>query len=259
MSNTETQNNLVVPSLTLPLDMKDSEGKMIKDIEAFKLFASISSTDDNGIIIDNVKKGDEIIIYDASGIASFRMSSMKLVKAVVGIANAIGTKALVYATDGAALPFTKAWNKALSSIGEAIDDGKIKHSRRDAYGCDPGSDDYAKNEGGLIVCMPKSKGAIYATDSYHLTGDTKNKGRREEYYSKKTKEKNAFFPCPEKGCRMSGIAEESGAAHILSFDDKFTDNCGAYTVGILVIRKHRPSGKSRNVIIDDIKSTPVSL
>ncbi len=259
MSSEQSTSGLVTPTLTLPLNMNDSNGVHVGQVEAFKLFASISATDDVGVTIDNVLPGDEIIVYDASGIASFRSSSMKMIKAVVGIANAIGTKALVYATDGAALPFTKAWNSALSKVGDAIDDGKIKHSRRDAYGCDPGSGDYAKHEGGLVVCMPKSRGAIYATSSYHLDGDTKNKGRKTKYYSKKAVEKNVWFPCPVDGGLMKFTAQEAGAAHVLAFDDKFTDNAGAYTVGMIIIRKDKPSGKSRDTLYKEILSSPCSI
>lgn len=239
--------------------MNNSEGVHIGQVEAFKLFASITANDDTGIIIDNVLPGDEIIIYDASGIASFRMTDMKKVKAVVGIANALATKALVYATDGAALPFTKVWNSTLEKVGDVVGDSKIKHSRRDAYGCDPGSDDYAKNEGGLIVCMPKAKGAIYASSSYHLTGDTKNKGRKEKYYSKKAKEKNIFFPCNVDGGRMSGVAQQAGTIHVLAFDDKFSDNAGAYTVGMIILRKDRPSKRTRDQLLKEIQGSPCSL
>lgn len=259
MSTEELTTTLVVPSLSLPINMNNSDGEDVGNIEAFKLFASISTSDDVGIIIDNVMEGDEILIYDASGIASFKKTSMALIKGVIGIANAIGTSALVYATEGAAAPFVKEWNSALSSIGDAVGDGEIKHARRDAYGQDPGTGDYAKNEGGLIVCMPKSKGAIYATDDYHLTGDTKENGRRVEYYSEKTIEKNAFFPCNVSAGKMSGVAQIAGAAHILSFDSNFEDNCGAYTVGIIVIRKDRPSGKSRDIVLSEIKASPVSI
>lgn len=257
--SSESTTGLVVPSLTLPLEMNDSNGVHIGQVEAFKLFASITANDDTGIIIDNVLPGDEIIIYDASGIASFRMTDMKKVKAVVGIANALTTKALVYATDGAALPFTKVWNSTLEKVGDAVGDSKIKHSRRDAYGRDPGTGDYAKNEGGLIVCMPKAKGAIYATNDYHLTGDTKKKGRKTKYYPSKANDKNVFYPCNVDGGRMSGVAQIAGTIHVLAFDDKFSDNAGAYTVGMIILRKERPSGKTRDALLREIQGAPGSL
>jgi hypothetical protein len=258
MSNEQQATTLVVPSLSLPVTLNDSNGNNIGQAEAFKLWASISSNDDVGIIIDNVLPGDEIIIYDASGIASFKETSMKLIKGVVGIANAIATSALVYATDGAAAPFVKQWNDALDKVGDAVGDGDIKHGRRDAYGRDPGTGDYAKDEGGLIVCMPETNGAVYATDDYHLEDGAKDHGRQYKYYPEKAKKNNVFYPCNVSGGVMSATATKAGAIHILAFDEKFTDNCGAYTVGLIVVRQNRPSGKSRDQVIADVKNAAPS-
>jgi hypothetical protein len=252
--STEQQTTLVVPSLTLPLTLKDSNGTNIGQAEAFKLWASIPSNDDVGIIIDNVLPGDEIVIYDASGIASFKSTSMALIKGVVGIANALATSALVYATDGAAAPFVKEWNNALDKVGKAVGDSDIKHGRRDAYGRDPGTGDYGKHEGGLIVCMPESKGAVYATSDYYLEDGAKDHGRKYKYYSDKAKSHNVLYPCNVTDGKMSAVAGVAGAIHVLAFDEKFTDNAGAYTVGLIVIRNERPSGKTRDAVYAEIES-----
>ena len=98
------------------------------------------------------------------------------------------------ATDGAAAPFVKAWNTGLQAIGKAVGDGEIKHARRDMYGRDPGTGDYGKEEGGLIVCMPTSKGPIYATNDYFLGSDSKSNGRKFQYYSEKAKQMNVLNP-----------------------------------------------------------------
>ncbi|KAB2879782.1 hypothetical protein F9K33_08090 [bacterium] len=252
--SSEQQSTLVVPSLALPLDITDSNGKNIGQGEAFKLWASIPANDEVGVIIDNVLPGDEIIIYDASGIASFKETSMALIKGVVGIANALGTTALMFATDGAAAPFVSAWDSALDNVNKAIGDAPIKHGRRDAYGQDPGTGDYAKDEGGLVVCMPETSGAIYATDDYHFADGAKSHGRKYEYYSKKAKANNVLFPCNVSGGLMSATATKAGAIHVLAFDEKFTDNAGSYTVGLVVIRGQRPSGKSRDAVYAEIVS-----
>ncbi|MCW5201277.1 hypothetical protein VU07_05750, partial [Desulfobulbus sp. F4] len=154
---------VITPSVTLPANNQDG-----KQYEAFKVWASIPVCDDKGITIDNVKNGDEITIYNAAGIASFDKTSMKMIKAIVGIANGIAGDILIYATDGLAAPFVEAWNKSLKAIGDAVGDSDIEHKRRDPYGKDPGTGDTGKHEGGLIVCMPGSGGAIYATDDYYF-------------------------------------------------------------------------------------------
>jgi len=241
MGSTVNTVTTITPTLTLPININDSNGNNLGQAEAFKLWACISATDETGVIIDNVMAGDEVIVYDASGIASFKEANMAIVKGVVGMANAIAGGVLVFATDGAAAPFVDSWNKAVDNIGKAVGDGKMKYGNRDMYGRDPGTGDYAKDEGGLIVCMPESKGPIYATDDYHLTGDTKNHGRKYEYYSSKAKAANLFYPCNVSGGLMQATAGVAGAVHILAFDSKFTDNCGSYTVGIIVLRKSRPN------------------
>ena len=90
----------ISPTLTLPNRLDSGE-----QIEGYKLWVSIPANDDTGVIIDNVLPGDEIVIYDASGICSFDKTNMAMVKAIVGLANAVAGDVVMYATDGAAAPF----------------------------------------------------------------------------------------------------------------------------------------------------------
>lgn len=237
----------VQPTLTLPLTIPDMAGK----IEAFKLWACISANDNNGVTIDNVMVGDQVYIYDVSGIASFKSTNIKTVKSIVGVANAIVGLASIYATDGAAAPFVEQWNKSLQQIGDAFGNSNIAHARRDGYGRDPGTGDYAKNEGGLIVCMPESKGTVYATDDYHFADGAKSQGRKYQYYSSAAKKHNVLFPCNVEGGHLSAKASVPGTVHVLAFDSKFTDNAGAYNVALLIIRGDRPSGKT----VDQLKAS----
>jgi len=233
----------ITPSLTLPSTMPNGQ-----QVEGHKLWVSIPANDDTGVIIDNVLPGDEVYVYDASGISSFDKTNMKLVKSIIGLANAVAGDALMFAEPETA-PFVEAWNSALKGIGDAVGDSDIEHTRRDQYGRDPGTGDYGKHEGGLIVCMPESNGVIYATSDYYLGDDSKSNGRKTDYYSQATKDKNAFFPCNVAGGKLSGTAGKAGAVHILAFDSNFSDNAGAYNVGVMVIRGVRPSGKTRDQIV----------
>lgn len=230
----------ISPALTLPPTMEGAPYA----IEAYNLWVSIPANNDVGAIISGVLPGDTLIVYSASGIASFEKTSMKLVKAVLGVANAIAGDVLMFATEGAAAPFVAAWNSAVTQIGDAVGDADIQSKRRDPYGRDPGTGDYASHEGGLIVCMPECKGAIYATDDYYLDGDSKDHGRQTKYYSKAAVEHNVLFPCPVNGGQMRATASIGGSISILAFDSKFDDNAGAYSVGLCVVRQQRPSGRS---------------
>jgi hypothetical protein len=229
------------PAVTLPAQGPDGQ-----PIQHFLIWASIPANDDKGIVIDNVLKGDVIEVFDTAGIASFDKVNMEPVKGIVGIMNAIVDGAVVL-TQPEMAPLVAAFTAGVATIVDVVPN-ELGNARRTAYGLDPGTGDYAKNEGGLIVCMPDSYGAIYATDNYHLTGDTKNEGRLYKYYSDETKKMNAFFPCPvfndpdnptsPNNGRMSATSEklERGAVTILAFDEKFTDNAGYYNVGIIVTR-----------------------
>ncbi len=221
----------ITPTLTLPTLSESGD-----TVDGYKLWASIPANDDTGIIIDNVMEGDTIMIYDASGICSFDKTNMALVKSIVGLANAIAGDVLLYATDGAAEPFVQSWNTAVKSIGDAVGDADIEHKRRDAYGRDPGTGDYGKHEGGLIVCMPSSRGAIYATSDYYLADGSKDHGRKTEYYSSAAKNANAMYPCNVSGAILQQTAKTAGAIHVLAFDENFQDNAGAYNVGLIVVR-----------------------
>lgn len=244
----------VTPTITLPINMAGVTGQ----IEAFKLWVSIPANDDTGVLIDNVMAGDQIQVYDASGIASFKETSMKLVKGIVGVANAIAGDLLLYATDGTAAPFVMAWNKAVQGISDAVGDSDIKHARRDQYGRDPGTGDYGKDEGGLIVCMPESKGVIYATDDFHFADGAKSHGREYQYYSAAAKNYNVLFPSNVSGGRLTATASIPGAVHVLAFDSNFKDNAGSYTVGLLIIRGIRPSGRTVEQLAASIRGAAPS-
>lgn len=240
----------VSATLTLPITFPGATGQ----VEAFKLWSRIPANDQNGITIDNVMKGDEIHIYYASGIASFKDTNMKMVKSIVGIANAIAEDVLLYATEGEAAPFLLQWNKYYKEIGDAVGDSNIKHARRDQFGEDPGTGDFGKEEGGLIVCMPESKGTIYASDRFYFSSKAKSEGRKYEYYSDEAKRLNVLFPSNSAGGRTSATATIGGAVNVLAFDSKFTDNAGDYVVGILIIRGERPSGRTVKQLIERLSS-----
>ncbi len=235
-------------SIKLDVNFTTDEGgnKELK-ADAYKVFAGISSNDPDGLTIENVLAGDEVIIYDATGTAYFSSSKMNLIKGVIGIANAVAGDVLMFATEGAAAPFVKGWNESLSALGSAFEAPEGKGSKaRDSYGKDPNSGDFGKNEGGIIVCMPDSSGVLYASDDNHLKDGAKKNGRKPEYFSDNVKNSNAFFPFNGSGGQMSAVAGKSGNVHILAFDGKgngFTDNQGYYTIGVIVVRAHQTINK----------------
>lgn len=209
------------------------------EAKTISLWAVISANHDKGIVLDNVDSGDTVTIETASGIAAFDQTSLKEVKSIITLMGAVAWTGAELVSDGEAAIFTGLYNAGLKAIEDAMPD-KVTSTRRDPWGMDPDGGDYAKDEGGLIVCMPEAHGAIYSDDDTHLQGDTKNKGRIPEYYPQAIVDKNSFFPCTcDQGVR-SGTARQAGAAVILAFDSKFDDNVGWYEVKITVERASKP-------------------
>jgi len=231
----------VTNSISLPVSFTYSDNGTTKTItaDAYKIWAAISTNDPGGLTIENILPGDQVIIYDASGLASFSASHVDLIKGVIGIANMIGGVVVIAATDGAATPFVEAWNKSVSKLGDAFP-GTKGNKNRDAYGQDPGGDlsdgNYAKEEGGIIVCMPEANGTLYATPDTYLADGAKKNGRLPAYFSKKVKDCNSFFLSNKPGGQMQATATKSGHVHILAFDSDFSDNQGVYNIGVVVVR-----------------------
>lgn len=205
------------------------------DGQAISFWTVVSGNDEVGLVIDNLKKGDVVSIHSLSGIASFTESNNKLFAGFVAIASGIlQDGASVYTKDQA-----KATNKAIAEqtdilVKELSKD--VKHKRRDGYGQDPGTDDFAKHEGGVIMCMPSAHGAVYATSNNYLEAGAKYNGRLTEYFSENIKRLNCWFPCRREGGVMSQTCETNGPLHVLAFDQKFTDNSGSYTMKVQVTR-----------------------
>lgn len=231
------------PTITIP-----------EKIAGIAFWAEVSSTDEIGITVDGVKEGDILEIQDISGICSFAKSNNKLLAGLVGITAGILQDGISYYTDNEG----KEVNNAISAESKALREKlskDVKIKRRDGYGQDPGTGDFAKHEGGIIVCMPEAKGCIYASSDYYLKDGAEKNGRKPEYYSDKLKEKNSFFPYRDgDNLILSAMAKTDGTIHLLCFDSKFADNGGSYTMKFMITRKNDPvsSSKIRQILLEQI-------
>lgn len=211
------------------------------------LWAEVSSTDRNGLVIDGVKEGDILEIQEVSGICSFSESSNSVLAGFVGIAAGILEDGTDVITKGRGKETHKAISEQSKDLRENLSKS-IKEKHRDGYGKDPRTGDFAKNEGGIIVCMPKAKGPIYASPDNHLKDGAKKQGRKNKFYSEEIKNKNSFFLYNDgKTSNLKAIAKTSGAINILCFDSIFDDNGGSYTVKCVITRKHDKSPHTATV------------
>lgn len=158
-----------------------------------------------------------------------------MVKVIVGFVNVVVGDVVMYVIDGVVVFFVVSWNEVVKKIGDVVGDFDIEYKCCDVYGCDFGIGDYGKYEGGLIVCMFKSKGVVYVIDDYYLVDGLKDNGCKESYYSLVVKVVNLMYFCLVSGGFMRCIVIEVGVIYVLVFDENFSDNVGVYNVGLMVI------------------------
>ena len=181
------------------------------------IWARIEAEDPHGITVDGLEKDDEVIVESISGVAWFsgKAGWDRAVSAIVGV-----TQNVVDPTN---------WGKAAAEVVKNLagrtgndEEDPGRGTPRDGWGKDPDGD-YAKNEGGIIVCMPQSHGPVYANDDNHLDGDAQSAGRFKEHIVNDSGLKhNCFFPTRfnETGNtadqELQGKATEAGVLHILA-------------------------------------------
>lgn len=204
---------------------------------AFSCWIDIVANDPNGVVISNVKKGDIIEIGLINGVASFEQTTMAPVKSFIAVRAGIMKDSLDYYTLGQADETKDAIEQATKCILESLPN-EIKHKPRDGYGQDPTTDEYSTTEGGIIICMPKAKGAIYATSENYLSDDAKTNGRKQEYFPENIKNVNSWFPCQLEGGIMKKQAEVDGEINILAFEQNWEDSAGDYQFRLTIVRPH---------------------
>ena len=203
------------------------------------IWTEISSTDDSGVSVQGIKKGDVIEIESIAGICAFSDQTTKgRILSVAGIVGSVVGSAPGGGIVAASKLLKKAAGAIRTEVGNASGKGDPQGGkRRDGYGKDVGGSEFAAKEGGIIVCMPSAHGPIYASeDNCFKSGDAKRKGRLPEYVRPGIRDK-CFFPCREKGGRMRQVAQEDGTVHILVFDSDFSDNAGSYEMRFRITRR----------------------
>jgi hypothetical protein len=188
----------------------------------------INAADPLGISIDGMQAGDQLQVLSASGIASFsKDKGNPLASSIVGLLAAGGK--VVAGAEGvpeinpvidAAEQFAKDQFKATGS----------KRELRDAFGAEPSSGKMARQEGGLLVCMPEAGGTFYSGDDGHKQRWVKGDGTRSDEHLPAHFNYSAFFPQQGLIDHNTRIAQQSGPLYVLAWDWAFEDNAGFYKV-----------------------------
>src|SRR5262249_33803082 len=100
-----------------------------------------------------------------------------------------------------------------------------KTKRRNAFGVDPGSGHKARQEGGLLGCLPEAGGIFYSGDGSHKDRWIKGDGVRSDA-NLPAHMFGSFFPKQGENSHNSRIVQQDGQAYITAWDWKFEDNAG---------------------------------
>ena len=192
-----------------------------------EFWAEISATDDSGVSVDGIKKGDEFRIIEISGMCSFAKGKSRLIlRVVTTVAGAI--------LGGG----TKAWQDAISSMRKDLDkhtkDSGNAGKKRDGYGLEAGESSHAENEGGIIVCLPGSGGLRYYADV-----------RRVAAQIGQVQAGSWFFPSRDR-VQVPYLIETDGVLRIGAFDSHHNDNAGSYEVKFSITRPAAGAGATQD-------------
>lgn len=187
-----------------------------------EFWAEISSTDDSGICVDNLKRGDELRIIEISGACSFAKGKSSLIPSIIATAVDVALGGATAAV----------WKAAVSSMRKdldkhvAADAGADGGKKRDGYGQEVGGGgNYAQKEGGIIVCLPRAGGVVYSNQKVFRNSAGGGGNPR----------KGWFFPTRSHVGQTSRI-DHNGVLRIAAFDSNYSDNAGSYEVKFSITR-----------------------
>ena len=212
------------------------------------LVVFVNAADPLGVSIDGLQAGDTAQIMSASGVASFSEDKGNpLASSIVGL---VATGANVAATALGAPEVVPVITAAEKFAQDQFKATGAKTKKRDAFGVDPGSGHKARQEGGLLVCLPEAGGTLYSGDGDHKTRWIKGDGVRSD-------DKlpahlfGAFFPRQGETVHNTRVVRQGGQMYLLPWDWKFEDNAGYYKVFVKLKKGNGPPP-----VVIERKTTP---
>lgn len=195
------------------------------------LLAFVAAGDLGGIMIQGVKATDTIEFVSADGIASFSEETNN-----GGVASFIGileAGANVAASSFGAPELAPVISAAAEFAKSRYREEKVKTKRRDPFGVDPGTGHKARQEGGVLVCLPEARGAYYSGNGDHKERWIQEPGTRDLAHRPAHVEHGFFL---ERNSSNQYTASLDGSIFIVPWDHKFEDNFGSYRLQILLRR-----------------------
>jgi|GEM_PF-2994426 len=217
-----------------------------RDKDSSSLFLIyVNAAQMDGVSIAGAQTGDRLEILDVSGVASFTKDKGNPLAAGISTLVAVGANAGLVAFGQAELvPVVTAADAFAQKQFKATG---VKHKRRDGFGLDPGTGHRARQEGGVIVCMPGAgtTGTLYSGNSSHKNRWIKKNERRfDAIRPQHVARANGFFLV--RGSTQQSRRRIQTDDHLITFlawDHKFEDNAGYYRLLVKLTRdefKERP-------------------
>ncbi len=193
----------------------------------------VNAADNSGISIDGLRKGDQIQVVSASGIATFSEDNGNpLAGSLVGLV-AAGAKV---GADVLGLPEIGPVLDAGEKFAEEQFKGTGKGTKpRDAYGEEPGTGTIHREEGGILVALPEAGCTYYSGDGDHKERWIKDHGPRYDRI-RPDHVKYGYFIVRSDPAQNSRFLNGDGPVYIQPWDWKFDDNAGYYKVFVHIKR-----------------------
>lgn len=198
----------------------------------------LSAADVLGVSIEGLQAGDRIVVTAATGLASFAEDDGSLERGLIGLIASGASVGAGIAGHPEALPFIKAAEEFAKDQFRPED---IRTKVRDPYGVDPANGLFARQEGGVLVCLPEAGGTYYSGDSESRWIQASGGGsfwdfeanpgqgvRVPENYPDHVR--RAFFLRREEVMALTPHTTrvDGGQAFLITWDFDFADNAGYY-------------------------------
>ena len=180
---------------------------------------------------DGVKSGDTIEFHNSVGTATFAQETRNqgVASAITIVAAGAGLTAAAFG----APELTPLITAAGAQVAKQFPEKKENAKARDVYGQIPGSSQFARQEGGLLICSPAVQGIWHSgddDDESRWIRSSKDRGDP----NLPAHVKDAFFLRRSAGART---LVGDGEMIIAPWDFKFGDNVGVYRVNFILRRK----------------------
>lgn len=202
--------------------------------EDLAVVAFVTASQPFGVGVSGVTDGDTFELVNAVGNATFDQDTDNA--GVSGLITIVAAGASLTAAAFGAPELAPIINGAGAALAQQFPEQQHNAKPRDVFGQIAGSSEFARAEGGLIVCSPDALGIFESGDSDHQNRWIRSStDRRDEH-----RPPHVFAAFFLQRDRQPRVLDGDGDLIIAPWDHKFEDNVGVYRVEFILRRGTRP-------------------